>query len=186
MWLPTYRVSTLGDIRNDAKNSSFLDDLDGFFLEELNDICFNENIVVAVKLHPMDSTASKLKGFSFSNIVFYDTQTWLELDIELYDLISISSGVITDFSSVMVDCNIANIPVGIIESSKESYKRDILLPFDELIEMCISISFPSDVLRLLGSGSGSGSDKKNHLLDNLCVEKAKANSCKELLDFLLR
>lgn len=174
VWLPTYRVSTLGDIRNDAKNASFLDDLDNDFLEELNDICSNENIVIVVKLHPMDSMVSKLKGFSFSNIVFYDAQAWLKLDIELYDLISISKGVISDFSSVMIDCLSTNIPVGFIRLSQVNYSRKVVVPVDKLLESIFVINSPSDVLNMISDDESEFELKCRGAFFNSCGGEASS------------
>lgn len=148
VWLPTYRVSSFGDIRSDALNTSFLDDLNDNFLEELNVLCSQSNINIIVKLHPMDSISEGLKGLNFSNIQFYDAVEWGCLDIELYDLLSLSKGVVSDFSSVMIDCLPTNINVGFINSSREQYSRKTVVSIDNLLKCVYLIDSPMDIIRL--------------------------------------
>lgn len=148
VWLPTYRVSSFGDIRSDALNTSFLDDLDDSFLEELDVLCSQNNVKVIVKLHPMDSISEALKDLSFSNIQFYDAVAWEYLDIELYDLLSLSKGIVSDFSSVMIDCLPTDINVSFINSSREQYNRKTVISVDDLLECVETINFPIDIVKL--------------------------------------
>lgn len=159
VWLPTYRVSAFGDVRSDAINKSFLDDLEYCFLEDLNSICSVKKVVVVVKLHPMDSVTSGLQGLRFSNILFYDPLSWLDLNIELYDLLSLSKGVISDFSSVMIDCLSTNISVGFISSSQVNYSRKVVVPVDKLLESVFLINSPSDVLNMISDDNSEFKSK---------------------------
>lgn len=148
VWLPTYRVSSFGDIRSDALNTSFLDDLADGFLEELDILCSQSNIKIIVKLHPMDSTFDRLKDLNFLNIKFYDAIAWEYLDIELYDLLSLSKCVVSDFSSVMIDCLPTDINVGFINSSREQYSRKTVVSVDDLLECVHIIDYPSDIIKI--------------------------------------
>lgn len=148
VWLPTYRVSSFGDIRSDALNNSFLDDLDSDFLEELDALCSENNIKIIIKLHPMDSIFAGFKDLRFSNIQFYDAVAWKYLDIELYDLISLSKGVVSDFSSVMIDCLPTNISVGFINSSRNKYSRKTIISVDELLGFIHIIDSPVDIVKM--------------------------------------
>lgn len=148
VWLPTYRVSTFGDIRSDALNTSFLEDLKDDFLDELDILCSQSNISIIVKLHPMDSISTGLKELKFSNIKFYNATAWAHLDIELYDLLSLSKGVVSDFSSVMIDCLPTNINVGFINSSKEQYSRKTVISVEDLLKCIHIIDSPMDIIEL--------------------------------------
>lgn len=148
VWLPTYRVSSFGDIRSDALNNSFLDDLDDGFLEELDVLCSENNIKVVIKLHPMDSISEGLKDLKFANIQFYDAVGWKNLDVELYDLISLSKGIVSDFSSVMIDCLPTNVSIGFINSSREQYSRKTVISIDDLLECVHIIDSPTDILKI--------------------------------------
>jgi len=160
VWLPTYRVSTTGDARKDAINDSFLDDLEENFLVELNKLCQTNKVKIIVKLHPMDSTSYKIKGINLSNIRFFDSTSWELLDINLYDLVSISHGVISDFSSIMIDCLPTKIPVGFIESSKNSYSRNTIISVEKLIKNLNVIKASEDIILLAKSYSIKLKDKE--------------------------
>lgn len=149
VWLPTYRVSKIGDIRKDGNKDSFLSDLEKSFLVELEELCQENDIKIVVKLHPMDSALSEVKTLSFSNINFFDSKSWESLNINLYDLISISHGVISDFSSVMIDCLPTKIPVGFIENSKSTYTRKTLFPISDFVDLLYSINAPKDIINMV-------------------------------------
>lgn len=165
VWLPTYRVSNIGDIRVDGSNSSFIEDLPDDFLESLNQLCLVNNVKIIIKLHPMDANTSRFESLGFSNILFFDSKHWESTGINLYDLLSISKGVITDFSSVMIDCINTPIPVGFIQSSQNNYTRKSIVPVDELLNLVHIITEPQDIINMVNSYPSSTS------MDN------KFNSC---------
>lgn len=175
LWLPTYRVSSFGDIRTDSLNASFLDDLEPNFLEELNYLCVKNNIIVVVKLHPMDSITTKIKQNNFSNIIFYDAIAWQELNIDLYDVVSLSEGVITDFSSIMIDCLPTKVKVGFIKSSETNYNRKLIISMDELLPNLFIITKPSEFIDIVEI------DKKSINLNVSILNSGESETCKKIL-----
>ncbi len=149
IWLPTYRVSNTGDIRRDSASNSFLNDLDNLFLEKLNKICYLKKFYVLIKLHPMDALNILDYQDKYSYIKFYDSATWSSLGIELYDLLSMSNGLISDFSSVIIDCIPTSIPVGMIEGSENNYSRKIVTPLKLVKENIFTISSAEDIGELV-------------------------------------
>lgn len=179
VWLPTYRVSNIGDIRSDGKNTCFIDDLGNNFLSELNQTCLDNNITTIVKLHPMDASSERLKALNFSNILFFNSTNWSKLNIDLYELISISKGIISDFSSVMIDCLPTNIPVGYIDSGRSNYKRNIVIPLDILEECITKISEASDIIKMISFDSCVDKEKINYF------NSSNSNSSKKILNTIL-
>lgn len=149
IWLPTYRVSAVGDIRVDGQHASFLDDLDPDFLHETNQLFANTNRMLVIKLHPMDAMHIASGEYSFSNIKFYDAAAWQEKNLELYEVISVSHGLISDFSSVMIDCLSTAISIGFIKSSQSNYDRTLVIPIADLEACVFSIKKPEDIINMI-------------------------------------
>lgn len=180
VWLPTYRVSSFGDVRNDALNTSFLDDLKDDFLEELDVLCSQNDMKIIVKLHPMDSTSEGLKDLKFLNIQFYDAVAWECLDIELYDLLSLSKGIVSDFSSVMIDCLPTDINIGFINSSREQYSRKKVISIDDLLECIYTIDFPTDIVDLAKSKNTESTKNTSSAFFN----SSKGEACRKIFEAL--
>ncbi|SJM68613.1 CDP-Glycerol:Poly(glycerophosphate) glycerophosphotransferase [Psychrobacter piechaudii] len=105
----------------------------------------------------MDANTSRFELLQFSNILFFDSKHWESTGINLYDLLSISKGLITDFSSVMIDCINTPIPVGFIQSSQENYIRKSVTPINELLEYVHTINKPQDIINMVNSYPSSTS-----------------------------
>lgn len=161
IWLPTYRVSAVGDIRVDGNKASFIDDLDVDFLHQINQLFLENNLTLVIKLHPMDSLNISSEDYRLSNIKFYDSSTWQQKGLELYDVISVSRGLISDFSSVMIDCLSTGIPIGLIKSSQSNYSRKLVVPIDVLEECITIINGPEDIMSMV--------KKPQHLTENSVV-----------------
>lgn len=149
IWLPTYRVSAVGDIRVDGNNASFIQDLAVDFLYETNQLLLKENLILVIKLHPMDSMCVSSGEYEFSNIRLYDAKKWQDIDLELYDVISVAKGLVSDFSSVMIDCLSTDIPVGFIKSSHSNYNRKLVVPIEELKQCITAIEKPEDIINMI-------------------------------------
>ncbi|GLZ88430.1 hypothetical protein Pres01_44810 [Metapseudomonas resinovorans] len=132
-WLPTYRKSVIGDIRQDSKTSSFLDEWEPRILDEINQLAKAREIHLIIKLHPMDSLNREFEYEKFSNIHIFTSNSWEDLNLDLYDFLSVSSGLISDISSVLIDYQLTNRPIGITVNSITEYKRGIIeeLNFEE-------------------------------------------------------
>ncbi len=148
LWLPTYRQSKIGDIRKDSISSSFIDELSSDFLENLNKECKKNNCITVVKLHPMDCLNIDMMS-SYENIKFMDSQIFESLNVHLYDLLSISKVLISDVSSVLIDCIPTDISIGIIENSHAAYTRDLVIDLKDLKKHTFSIKQPEDIFQYL-------------------------------------
>lgn len=119
VWLPTYRSSGVGDIRKDGSSSSIFG-IDDFCPTKLNELLIERNELVILKPHPMALIDKALP--KASNILFIN-EDWLHtMSLTLYELLSISDSLWTDYSSVAVDYLLLRRKIILIMSDIEAYK----------------------------------------------------------------
>lgn len=122
IWLPTYRKSSVGDIRNDG-NSSSIFGFDGLNLELLNNALVDTESLLIVKPHPM---ALQVKSFyeKLSNIIIINENWLYEHELTLYELLSTVDTLWTDFSSVFIDFLLVNKPIIFVIPDFNQYKNN--------------------------------------------------------------
>ncbi|HFQ5034197.1 CDP-glycerol glycerophosphotransferase family protein [Vibrio vulnificus] len=127
-WLPTYRKSCIGDIRTDGEKLPFFSFSD-MNVNELNNIFKEKNELLIIKPHPM---AEKDEGMneSYSNIKVIDESWLLEKDVTLYELLSETDALWTDYSSVFIDYLLVNRPILFVIPDFEIYKNSRGFTFD--------------------------------------------------------
>ncbi len=124
IWLPTYRKSKIKGLRNDGS-------WDGFgisqILEEkqgkIENILEEKNILLIVKPHPLEVLDDLLIQHN-PNIMFITNDMMREKEADLYDLLQETDGLISDYSSVIIDYLLLDKPIAIVCSDYESYKND--------------------------------------------------------------
>ena len=118
MWMPTYRISIVGDIRQDGSyqegSVSFLSkedilQLDGFLREK--------NALLLLKIHPMDV----LQNYSFPNYTNIVVIKPREADSELYPILGKCDFLLTDYSSVYIDYEVLSRPMGFVMDDLAEY-----------------------------------------------------------------
>ena len=119
IWLPTYRCSIIGDIRNDGVfNENGISFLSIEELSKLDGFLRDRKGLLIIKLHPMD--ALQEKDFSaFSNIIIIKPK---DFDDQLYPLLGASDYLLTDYSSVWIDYCILKRPIGFVMNDIDEYK----------------------------------------------------------------
>lgn len=129
IWLPTYRKSIIGDIRTDGDYNdhgvSFLDEPD---LRKLDGFLRSQNILLLLKIHPMDA----LQNVSFdgyTNLILIKPQ---EFHSQLYPLLGACDFLLTDYSSVFIDYQILHRPMGFVMNDINSYKNSRGFYFDDI------------------------------------------------------
>lgn len=119
VWLPTYRKASKGDVRSDGTASSIFS-FDDFDYIKLNTILAQKNELLFIKPHPMavfDDFHIELSNVKIIN------EAWLsDKDTTLYELLSISDALWTDYSSVFVDYLVTDKPILFIMPDFYSYK----------------------------------------------------------------
>ncbi|PMO59267.1 hypothetical protein BCT07_09660 [Vibrio breoganii] len=127
VWLPTYRKSSIGDIREDGGSTS-LYCFDDFDVDKLNEILKEKNSLVIIKPHPM-AVLDKVND-EHSNIKIIN-EDWLFFNgMTLYELLGASDMLWTDFSSVFVDYLLTQKPILFLIPDLEEYKCNRGLTFE--------------------------------------------------------
>jgi len=120
IWLPTYRSSIIGDVRNDGcfndGQISFLSDED---LISLDNFLYDNSMLLLIKLHPMD-VLQNYNFLCYKNIVIIKQN---DFNSQLYPLIGACNYMLTDYSSAWVDFDICEKPIGFVINDYEEYKN---------------------------------------------------------------
>lgn len=112
LWMPTYRQSDgstekNGNTENNGlpicNSQKVLSDFD-YLLENHKTLCF-------IKLHPIQKKGLDIEADSLKNIRFIDDETFNNWGISLYQFISLTNALITDYSSVYIDYLLLNRPI---------------------------------------------------------------------------
>lgn len=123
MWMPTFRISTIGHIHKDGKEDSFgvSDVLDNHF-NELNMCLIKKKYLLIIKLHSMDKLSQK-KYKNSENIKVYVDSNILGKGIQIYELLSNCDCLLTDYSSVFIDFLVTKKPIAFICSDLNEYEN---------------------------------------------------------------
>ena len=124
LWLPSFRKTNLISKINDSENANFLDEWQSNFLKELNYIAKLNGILIVIKIHPLDNL-QKINN-KYSNISFLKNTDLIKLKFDLHDLISISDGLISDISSVIIDYILMKKPLGLTTNSIKTFNRGLI------------------------------------------------------------
>lgn len=134
LWMPTYRLSAVGDIRGDGKlKGCRLPLLNEEEIVKLNKLLCKIEYLFIIKLHPMDKFTAKHFN-NLSNIIFIDNNKLIDSNVQLCSLIGESDVLLTDYSSVYIDYLIINKPIGFIIDDFEEYKNSRGFVFDNFEE----------------------------------------------------
>ncbi len=120
LWLPTFREN----------EGTELDILSEQQLSEIDRICGENGWCMLVKLHPLSSFDISGCG-KYENIGFADNSVLNELHISFYQLVAMSSCLITDYSSVYFDYMLLDRPMGFAITDIEKYTSDRGFVFDD-------------------------------------------------------
>ena len=188
LWMPTFRKSNLGGCAESEiefpcqlpaiQNMRELHEIDSYLREY--------EILLIIKKHPLQ-TGWEQNEQEFTNIR-YVTETLLdEKQVKLYELIGISDGLLSDYSSVAVDYLLLDRPLGYVLADYDMYREKRGFVFENPLEYMPGekIYNACDIRRFL-----------EHLTDgtdNYMQERAQSlkkmhnkteNYCKRLADYL--
>ena len=122
IWMPTFRNDKNGKYNecNGLTNFPILSSLDDWV--EIDNLCVEKNVCLFVKLHQFQ----KDYGFEFSsmhNIKSLTSEDLRNAELDLYEFLSITDGLITDYSSVGVDYLIVDKPIAYTLDDFQQYKE---------------------------------------------------------------
>jgi len=161
-------------------------------------ICLKEhNCFLIFKFHPMVKNR-KMEQDEFSNIIVLNNKQILSKGIDVYDLLSCSDCLITDFSSIFIDYYLLDKPVIFLGGNYDAEKKnqpneDGGFVFDNYMDyLCGPICFNFDdlyleILNVLKGKDGFKSEREKvsalyncYVSSNLCIELE--NKIKESLN----
>lgn len=132
IWLPTFRTSIIGETRTDGISTndtiSFLNIAD---LQDLNIFLSEIKILLIVKLHPMDILQT-VDFPLFTNIMIVKQN---DFSFQLYPLLGATDFLLTDYSSVWIDYDILDRPMGFVMNDIDEYQKSRGLTFDNISEV---------------------------------------------------
>lgn len=136
IWMPTFRKQ---------KNSGRVDSSFSFplgipiiynvqELKSINKFLKKCNIVMLLKLHPAQDT-SVIRASSYSNFLILDDAALKEHGITLYEILSDTAALITDYSSIYYDYLLLHKPIGITLDDYQEYKECNGFSFSNILDI---------------------------------------------------
>lgn len=131
IWLPTYRKH---NYNNDySSDSSLKFGIPCFETEEdfreIDRILEENNTIILLKLHPAQDK-KVIVSCKTNNLKIVTDEQLLEKRVNLYQLLSMSDGLITDYSSVYYDYLLTNKPIGLAISDINEYNNKVGFVYD--------------------------------------------------------
>jgi len=123
LWLPTFRNTKSFTEIKDSTKENFLMEWPLNFLDNLNQVAKKYKTLIIIKTHPLDNLRILKK---YSNITHLKNDDLTKLNLDLQDLISVSDGLITDISSVIIDYILTKKHLGITINSIKTFKRGLI------------------------------------------------------------
>ena len=136
VWMPTYR--------NKFENNKYISKINTIFpfsipcienkkeLLELNNILKKNNIILLIKFHPSENIDDLIE-YKLSNVIIIDDSIFVKTHSTIYNLLSISDGLITDYSSIYHDYLLIKKPIGLAIPDLQDYTKKFGLFFNDLI-----------------------------------------------------
>ena len=132
IWAPTFRQSKyLG--YNDSKQENLLPLFSYEEWDTLNDYLQNKNIRMVVKLHPMQDL-NGLTSYKKSNLEIYGADTFVKEKGDIFEWMSQSDALISDYSGVFLDYLVLNRPICYVLDDYEDYKKTRGFVFENPLE----------------------------------------------------
>ena len=121
IWMPTFRKSKILGY-NDVENAdSVLPVVQNNELEPLNEYLAKKNVILWVKLHPMQD----IDGFNtkkMTNLILQSSDDFNKTKLDLYRLLGSVDALITDYSSVFYDFMLVDKPIAFTIDDFVEYK----------------------------------------------------------------
>lgn len=190
IWMPTFRQSELiqsaeGQIQMPfwlpgLKNEAELQQLDAYLKKK--------DILLIIKRHPVQS-GWQMKDQRFSNICDVTQEDLEREQIQLYELISICDGLLSDYSSVAVDYMLLDRPLGYILTDLEQYAKTRGFVFEDPLEympgeQIYDLQGIERFIEQIFLGSDPFQARRRKLLPLMHTMPVKENYCAQLAQFL--
>ena len=132
IWAPTFRQSEyLG--YNDSNQSNLLPLFSKEEWDKLNDFLTENKIRMIVKLHPMQDL-NGLTSYKNTNLEIYGADAFVKEKGDIFEWMSQSDALISDYSGVFLDYLVLNRPICYVLDDYEDYRKTRGFVFDNPLE----------------------------------------------------
>ena len=157
-------------------------------LKEVNDYLVQNNTVLMLKLHPAQDT-SIIKASSLSNLIILTDEMLGKSGVKLYEILSDTDALITDYSSIYYDYLLLDKPIGITLDDFEEYTKKNGFPFENVLEILKGeyIYKKDDLIKFI-KNVNQGIDEKRadrQVINNLVNKYQKGNYSEFVLNYLI-
>ncbi|MGN9056329.1 CDP-glycerol glycerophosphotransferase family protein [Bariatricus sp. HCP28S3_A7] len=125
LWMPTFKHIDVTNVdRKDMETELDMSILDNSFIQDLNRLLQELNMLLIIKYHPHQDMRY-VPQCELTNIWTWTNQKLREENVEVYSLLACSDALITDFSSVYLDYLVTNRPIGFELNDLKSYSNGV-------------------------------------------------------------
>lgn len=188
IWMPTFRKSTQSGYGENEIELPFelpgLKDLSQ--LQELDRFLQDENLLLIIKKHPLQIGWNQEQE-GLRNIHYVTEQMLSGSDIQLYELVGICDGLLSDYSSIAVDYMLLDRPIGYILTDFEIYKKKRGFVFENPLEYMpgekiYDFNGVRDFLRHVSSGMDLFKADRERLMPQMHIKRECY--CKDITEYL--
>lgn len=188
LWLPTYRQRENHELSLSQTTPLGIPVLEKVEdLKAVNQRLQEQQVLLILKPHPVQDM-SLLKAETLSNFLILDNQEMDEKNVKLYELLSMSDALITDYSSVYIDYLLLNRPIAITTDDIETYQKEIGFVVEDVYEILKGeyIQTPPDMIDFIDHVGNHMDVKKEERQEIMkkAFQYTDGNASKRLLDLL--
>lgn len=188
LWMPTFRKSDLGGCaENEIELPCQLPAIqDMNELKELDSYLREQEIILIIKKHPLQTEWDENEQ-EFTNIRYVAEALLEKKQIKLYELIGISDGLLSDYSSVAVDYLLLDRPLGYVLADYNIYKEKRGFVFEDPLEYMPGekIYNVCDIRKFMKHlTDGTDSYRQERAKNLKQMHNKTENYCKRLADYL--
>ncbi|MFA9398545.1 MAG: CDP-glycerol glycerophosphotransferase family protein [Clostridiaceae bacterium] len=123
-FIPTFKKGYGDRVEGNSKTDNFFG-IENFEMIKFSEFLVENKINFVLKLHPFEEEyyKEKLSELNLSNIYFLSSNTLISEKIDLYELLSKSDMLVTDYSSVYFDYLLTEKPMLFVNPDEEEYRR---------------------------------------------------------------
>lgn len=189
VWMPTFRKSTSKSIEDDyIKNQTGLPLLETRNqLNKLNEFLKKLNIMLVLKIHPLQAELEVFNE-SFSNINVMHNEDISQLNLQLYQFVSMTDALITDYSSISSDYMLLDKPIIYILSDYNEYNKSRGIYPSNALNLMVgyhvySIGQLEKSIIDISKGADFYKESRNKIMPKI-HENVDGNASKRILDVL--
>ena len=190
IWMPTFRKSeVLISAENNIDLPFQLPALNSEEeLKELDDHLRECRIFLIIKKHPLQSGWNFLES-QYTNIRYVTEEMLQKSGIQLYELVGLMDGLISDYSSIAVDYMLLDRPLGYVLTDLESYRSTRGFVFEKPQEYMpgekiYDLEDLKTYFRHMEAGVDPYKEERERLLPRMHTMPQKACYCQALAEYL--